>query len=103
MDLAVIDRETLAEVEALLGRDGRDRLLRLAIEHARTGAAAIDAAADTATVRREAHALRGAVASIGAQVLAAVLAEIERDGHTTPALAPVVDATVSAARAALDG
>lgn len=104
MDARVIDAERLAGVEALLGRANRDTLLRLAIDHARAGAAAMEAAAaagDGATTRREAHALRGAVAGIGADALVALLERIEREGTGLAALAPAVDALIAAAQAAL--
>lgn len=101
-----IDAERLTDVEALLGREGRDTLLRLAIESARAGAAAIGAATaagDTATVRREAHALRGAVAGVGATELADLLARIEHGGGGLDALDAAVARLVVAAEAVLAG
>ncbi len=106
MSEPVIDAERLAGVEELLGREGRDTLLRLAIDSAQAGAAAIGAAAaagDAATVRREAHALRGAVAGIGATELADLLASMEHGGDGLHALDPAVARLVRAAEAALAG
>lgn len=100
-----IDAARLAEVEELLGREGRDLLLRLAIDHARAGVAAIHAAAaagDTVAARREAHGLRGAVAGVGATELAAVLARVEREGTGFDALDPAAERLIVAAEAVLE-
>lgn len=97
--------EALADIEALMGREGRDRLLHLGIDHGERARAAIAAAVragDAGTAKQEAHGLRGAIAPFGAPALADLLQRFEA-GETD--LAGAVDAAVAdfvgACRAAL--
>lgn len=70
-------------MEAAIGRAGRDRLLRMVADHARRGPALI-ATATPEGARREAHGLRGAVGSVGAERLAAALHAIEHGPTLSP-------------------
>ena len=99
----MVDGAQVAALEAALGRAGRDRLLGLIAEHARSGGRAVaDAAAagDEARARREAHGLRGAMASVGAAALTAVLRDIEHEGPDAPRLDALARAAEAVAREA---
>lgn len=88
--------DALPDLEALLGREQRDTLLRLAVTHGeRSRGVLADALAvgDLARMKAEAHALRGAVAPFGAAGLQALLRRVE-SGATEAAAA--VDAEVAA-------
>lgn len=70
----------LPDLDALLGREKRDALLRLGVAHGEQGRAALAAAlaaGDRARVAAEAHRLRGAVAPFGAEALVALLKRVE--------------------------
>lgn len=97
--------ETLPDIEALLGREQCDDLLRLAVDHAEQSRAAIAAAlaaGDGPAARAETHRLRGAVAPFGVPELADLLRRSE-SGETLPegAVDAGVDAFVAACRGAL--
>ncbi len=100
---APMNSDRLADLDALLGREQRDRLLRMAIDHAERSLAVIENA-DPAVARAEAHGLRGAVAPLGADVLAAALRDLELGG-VAPGLElrAEVERFVAACRAALAG
>lgn len=81
-------------MEALLGREGRDRLLAMAIEHGEVSRAALAAAAgDQPRLAAEAHRLRGAAGPFGATGLTALLARVEKGELVAP---EVLDAQVRA-------
>lgn len=100
-----LDLGRVAELEAALGRDARDRLLRMTADHARRGPELIASAAAESSdlVRREAHALRGAMQAVGADRLAAALEAVELGPPLTPGdarLPALADAAEEAAAAA---
>lgn len=88
------------DLDQLLGREQRDVLLHMAIDHVERSLAVI-ATAGQATARGEAHALRGAVAPLGADVLAALLARVEAgEAGLLGALSGAATAFIAACRAA---
>lgn len=98
--------DALTGIGELLGRDGRNQLLRLGVTHGERARAALAnalATGDDARARSEAHGLRGAVAPFGAAELAALLRRVE-DGEPVPAgeVDASVAAFVTACRTALD-
>lgn len=98
---AGMDRNRLADLDALLGRAQRDTLLRLAITHAERSLEVIEGG-DLAAARAEAHGLRGAVAPLGADALVAALRDVELGtAPVTPALRAEVERFTAACRAAL--
>lgn len=97
--------ETLPDIEALLGREQRDALLRLAVVHAedaRTAIARALATGDGARARSETHRLRGAVGPFGVPALADLLRRSESGDRVPPSKVDAgIDAFVAACRAAL--
>lgn len=97
--------DQLDQLDALLGRTARDRLLALGVTHGEQGRAALAAAFsadDGAGVRAEAHRLRGAVAPFGVPALVAMLERVETVGDVPAGeIDAGVAAFIQACRAAL--
>jgi CheY-like chemotaxis protein len=105
---AVLIEETARELETSFGRQGAagfygSLLDRLGESTARMLVAA--AANDTAALRAEAHALRGAAGNMGADRLSAILTEMERqarEGVVDRELVAAAEAVAEATRVAVE-
>ncbi|HEU0045676.1 hypothetical protein [Sphingomonas sp.] len=97
--------DALPDLEALLGREQRDMLLRLGVTHGERARVAIAEAfvrGDVRGVKSEAHALRGAVAPFGVGDLVASLAKAEKGDMVAREVDAAIASFVAGCRAALD-
>lgn len=102
--LLTLDTFRVSLLERAIGRDRRNRLLSSVIEQAPRALGAIEnavAAGQPAVAASEAHGLRVAMATVGAERLMAALERVEAgtaDPDAVRAVAEQVDALVQAAR-----
>jgi HPt (histidine-containing phosphotransfer) domain-containing protein len=83
MQLTAIDTEFLAELQVLLGAD-IDQLISTFLDNTQASLRAIEkniSASDGELLRKAAHTLKGAAASVGALNLPVVLAALEECGR----------------------